>query len=122
MSLLAHDRRGIAQANGRLGVRKARCDEARDGHGEVASHHEQTAIAIEKLEGRDGRPTGHRQRRLLFEQGRFDRQVPVGCEPIAHDAGYTLTLDGLIGHDVSESSGGNRPHYVSPSPFTCVTC
>ena len=46
----------------------------------------------------------------------------MGCEPIAHDAGYTLTLDGLIGHDVSESSGGNRPHYVSPSPFTCVTC
>ena len=98
-------------------MRQTSCNEACDGHGEVASHHEQAAIAIEKLKRRGSRLTGHRQRRLLFEQGRFDRQVPVGREPVTHDAGYALTLDGLIGHDVSESSGGNRPHCVSPSPF-----
>ena len=48
LSLFAHDRCGIAQANGRFRMRQTSCNEACDGHGEVASHHEQAAIAIEK--------------------------------------------------------------------------
>ena len=47
-------------------------------------------------------PTGHRQRRLLFEQGRFDRQVPPW------DANPSLTMRVMRSRSMASSGMMSR--------------
>ena len=113
--LLAHDRRIVAEAGGKLLVADVPRDQARNGQREVGAEHEEVAVGVEELERGVLDPAAALERGAVLEQGRLDGQVAMVDEAVPHGRADALTGERLLGKNIAEASGGACNHVRFPS-------